>query len=243
MRTARKKPATASASRRRGSPPVRARRKNPTVRASSAAGSVPQPWKARLVSKVAQGAGLALSDCYVGLSAMFALYFGISALLLASIPLDWLCGTSLTGIWFDWYIEIKLTVMAAALLWCMFLLAPAAACTSLLNAKPEKSSWRARPIVGALALNAMLFVGYETWHHIPPRPPWPGEFIVPQTDIYGPRLAILKLELMALGCMRDATPDHCRRSDIIRLQTRLFFELLDKVPGAADTFGGPRGRV
>ena len=89
----------------------------------------------------------------------------------------------------------------------------------------------------------MLLVGYEVWHHIPPRPPWPGEFIVPQTDIYGPRLAILKLELMALGCMQDATPDHCRRPDIIRLQTRLFFELLDKVPGAADTFVGPRGSV
>jgi hypothetical protein len=41
--------------------------------------------------------------------------------------------------------------------------------------------------------------------------------------------------------MEDATPAHCRRPDIIRLQTRLFFELLDKVPGAADTFVGPRG--
>jgi hypothetical protein len=127
------------------------------------------------------------------------------------------------------------------LLWCVFFLAPAVACAALLNAKPEKSSWRARPIVGALALNAMLFVGYEVWHHIPPRPPWPPEFIVPRTDIYGPRIAILKLELVALRCMDDATPAHCRRPDIIRLQTRLFFELLDKVPGAADTFVGPRG--
>jgi len=48
---------------------------------------------------------------------------------------------------------------------------------------------------------------------------------------------------MALRCMEDATPDHCRRPDVIRLQTRLFFELLDKVPGAADTFVGPRGWV
>ena len=114
---------------------------------------------------------MALSDCFVGLRVMCVLYFGISALLLASIPLDWLCGTSLTGISADWYIEIKLTVLAAALLWCVFLLAPAVACASLLNAKPEKSSWRARPIIGALAFNAMLFVGYEVWHHIPPRPP------------------------------------------------------------------------
>ena len=102
---------------------------------------------------------------------MFALYFGISALLLASIPIGWLCGTSLTGISADRYIEIKLTQLAAALLWCIFFLAPAAACASLLNAEPEKFLWRARPIVGALALNAMLFVGYEVWHHIPPRPP------------------------------------------------------------------------
>ena len=84
-------------------------------------------------------------------------------------------------------------------------LAPAAVCASLLNAEPEGSSWRVRPIVGALALNAMLLVGYEVWHHIPPRPPWPPEFIVPRTDIYGPRVAILKLELMALRCMEDAT--------------------------------------
>jgi hypothetical protein len=46
---------------------------------------------------------------------------------------------------------------------------------------------------------------------------------------------------MALGCMEDATPAHYRRPDIIRLQARLFFELLDKMPGAADTFVGPRG--
>src|SRR5262249_22019355 len=208
-----------------------------------AAGSLPQPWKARLERKLAQGAGLALSDSYVGLKAMLALYFGIWALLLDSIPIGWLCGTSLTGISADRYIEIKLTQLAAALLWCIFFLAPAAACASLLNAEPEKSSWRARPIVGAMALNAMLIVGYEVWDHIPARPPWPGEFIVPRTDIYGPRLAILKLELMALHCMEDATPAHCRRPDIIRLQTRLFFELLDKVPGAADTFVGPRGSV
>src|SRR5215831_16380979 len=32
------------------------------------------------------------------------------------------------------------------------------------------------------------------------------EFIVPRTDIYGPRLAILKLELMALRCMEDELP-------------------------------------
>jgi len=210
---------------------------------ASANGSVPQPWKAQLERKLAQGAGLALSDCFVGLRAMFVLYFGISALLLASIPLDWLCGTSLAGISADWYIEIKLTVLAAALLWCVFFVAPAVACVSLLNAKPEKFLWRARPIVGALALNAMLFVGYQVWDHIPPRPPWPPEFIVPRTDIYGPRVAILKLEFMALRCMEDATPDDCRRPDIIRLQTRLFFELLDKVPGAADTFVGPRGWV
>ena len=138
---------------------------------ASANGSVPQPWKAQLERKLAQGAGLALSDCFVGLRVMCALYFGISVLLLASIPIDWLCGTSLTGIWANWYVQIKLTVLAAALLWCVFLLAPAVACASLLNAKPEKSSWRARPIIGALALNAMLFVGYEVWHHIPPRPP------------------------------------------------------------------------
>ena len=84
---------------------------------ASANGSVPQPWKAQLERKLAQGAGLALSDCFVGLRAMCVLYFGISALLLASIPLDWLCGTSLTHIWADWYIEIKLTQLAAALLW------------------------------------------------------------------------------------------------------------------------------
>jgi hypothetical protein len=45
---------------------------------------------------------------------MFALYFGISTLLLASIPISWLCGTSLTDIWANRYIEIKLTVLAAA---------------------------------------------------------------------------------------------------------------------------------
>ena len=64
---------------------------------------------------------------------------------------------------------------------------------------------------------------------------------MPRTDIYGPRVAILNLELMALRCMEDATPAHCRKPDIIRLQARLFFELRDKVPGAADTFVGPRG--
>ena len=97
--------------------------------------------------------------------------FRYIVLLLASIPLDWLCGTSLTGISADRYIEIKLTELAAALLWCVFFLAPAVACAALLNAEPEKFLWRARPIIGALALNAMLFVGYEVWHHIPPRPP------------------------------------------------------------------------
>ena len=72
-----------------------------------AAGSLPQPWKARLERKLAQGAGLALSDSYVGLKAMLALYFGIWALLLDSIPIGWLCGTSLTGISADRYIEIS----------------------------------------------------------------------------------------------------------------------------------------
>src|SRR6516162_7792385 len=120
LRAAQKKPATASARRRSGSPPIRARRNSPGVRAP--AGSVPQPWKARIERKLARGAGLALSDCFVGLRVMCALYFGISVLLLASIPIDWLCGTSLTGIWANWYVQIKLTVLAAALLWCVFLL-------------------------------------------------------------------------------------------------------------------------
>ena len=122
----RKKPATGSTRRRRDSPTIRARGTNPAVRAR-AAGSLPQPWKPRLKHKLAQSAGLALSDGYAGLTTMFALYFGTSALLLASIPIGWLCGTSLTGIWADRYLEIKLTEMAAALLWCIFFLAPAAA--------------------------------------------------------------------------------------------------------------------
>ena len=96
-----------------------------------AAGSLPQPWKARLKRKPAQSAGLALSDSYVGLKAMFALYFGISALLLASIPISWLCGTSLTDIWADRYIEIKLTELAAALQWCIYFLAPGVAPASV----------------------------------------------------------------------------------------------------------------
>jgi hypothetical protein len=75
-----------------------------------AAGSVPQPWKAQLERKLARGASLVLADCCAGLRVMCALYFGISLLMLASIPLDWLCGTSLTGISADWYIQIKLTV-------------------------------------------------------------------------------------------------------------------------------------
>jgi hypothetical protein len=169
--------------------------------------------------------------------AMLALYFGITMLLLGGIVIDWLGGTSLTEIVADWVIEIKLVALAAALLWGVFLSGPAALAAWLLGAPSENFRWRARPIVGALALNAMLLAGYEAWDHMPRPDPWPPEFIVPRTDIYGPRLAVLRLRILALECMEDATPAHCQREDIKRIEVEYYLKWLDENP---HRFEGPR---
>jgi hypothetical protein len=37
---------------------------------------------------------------------------------------------------------------------------------------------------------------------------------------------------MALRCMEDATPAHCSRPDIRRIQVRYYLKWLDEAPGA-----------
>jgi hypothetical protein len=73
-------------------------------------------------------------------------------------------------------------------------------------------------------------VGVEVWN-MPP-PPGPPEFDVPRTDVYSAELAIINLKLMALRCMQDASPTHCSRPDIRRIQVRYYLEWLDQAPAA-----------
>jgi hypothetical protein len=70
---------------------------------------------------------------------------------------------------------------------------------------------RVRSIINALAVYVATLVGVAAWN-MPP-PPGPPEFVVPGPEVYSARLAIIKLQLMALHCMKDPSPAHCSRQD------------------------------
>jgi hypothetical protein len=156
--------------------------------------------------------------------------------MLGLIGIDTVASTSISNLTSDWFIRAKLTALGAGLVWGLLILAPAAllamclrtsfdACLDLMLTKP-----RVRPIVNALAVYVATLVGVEVWN-MPP-PPGPPEFDVPRTDVYSAELAIINLKLMALRCMQDASPTHCSRPDIRRIQVRYYLEWLDQAPAA-----------
>jgi hypothetical protein len=90
-----------------------------------------------------------------------------------------------------------------------------------------------RSIINALTVYMATIVGVAVWN-MPP-PPGPPEFVVPGPDVHSARLAILKLQLMALHCMKDPSPAHCSRQDIRHIQARYFLEWLEKAPPALES--------
>jgi len=116
-----------------------------------------QPGSAwnRLRHKLSQGANQAKADAGVGLATLGAIYLGSTLVALVFIGVDWLGGTSLMR-GPDWVLPVKLTTLAATLLWA---LAPAATLSWVLEAPrapairpPLSLPKRVRPIVSALAL-------------------------------------------------------------------------------------------
>ena len=97
------------------------------------------------------------------------------------------------------------------MLWAALFLAPAGVLSWWLNGSSTEmiSSKRIRPVVGAIAVYAALFLAVSAVWNMPssPRPP---EFEIPRPEVYQVRLAMLELRLIALQCMKDASPPRCK---------------------------------
>jgi hypothetical protein len=197
--------------------------------------SYPQGVWARLRRKLEESAEWALCDARVGAFVFFAIYVGSTWVMLGLIGFDKITGTSLLNLTLDWFIKAKFTALGAGLVWSVLILAPAALLARCLRTSFDKrpvrvpTKSRVRPIFNALAVYVATLVGIAVWN-MPP-PPGPPEFVVPGPDVYGARLAILNLQLMALHCMQDPSPPHCRRPDIQRIQARYYLKWLDEGPG------------
>jgi hypothetical protein len=171
----------------------------------------------------------------------FALYFMPTWVMLALIGIDAVIGTSIFKLASDCFIRVKFTALGAGLVWGLVILAPAALVARLLRSGlgARIDPWAGgvltkqlvRPIVGALAFCGTTLVGVQVWDHLPRIESGPPEFVVPAPDVRGARLALIRLEVMALDCMRDPSPTHCSRPDIQRIQARFYLKWLEEVPG------------
>jgi hypothetical protein len=190
----------------------------------------------RLRRKLVEGAEWAVCEAYVGILVFCAIYFGSTWVMLGLMGIDTVAGTTFDNLTSDWFIRAKLTALGAGLVWGLLILAPAALLARCLRTSFDVSldrmltKPRARPIVNALAVYVATLVGVGVGN-MPP-PPGPPVFVVPRTDVYSAELAIINLRLMALHCMEDASPAHCSRPDIRRIQARYYLEWLEKAPPA-----------
>src|SRR5689334_21583071 len=188
----------------------------------------------RFRHKLAKAAAQACEDAYVGLMVLTGLFFTPTLVMLASAGIDKAAGTALSGLANAWYPQAKLAAIAAEMLWAVLFLAPAGVLSWWLSAQSGEMSIsckRIRPVVDAIAVYATLFIGVAAVWNMPssPRPP---EFEIPGPEVYQARLAMLELRLIALHCMKDASPPRCTRPDIQRIQAHYYLEWLEKAPSA-----------
>jgi hypothetical protein len=166
----------------------------------------------------------------VGLIAFAGLTFAPTWVMLGSIGVDAVNGTSLAKLVEDWLFVVKGLAMVAGAGWAVLFYAPAALFAWLLNApRHTYSPKRIRPIVDAVAVYVAVLVGAALWN-MPPLPA-PPDVVVPGPEVYRAELAMIKLRLMALHCMGDASPAHCSRYDIQCIQARYYLKWLEEVPG------------
>ena len=171
----------------------------------------------------------ALEDARVGLTVLIGLSFVPTLVMLGSLVLDVVAGTSL-NLSTEWFFYAKFLALAAAMLWAVIFLAPARAFSWWFNQpRTSFSLKRVRPVVDAIAVYAALLMGVAVWTM--PAPPGPPEFSVPGPEVYQAQRAMLELRLMALHCMSHASPPYCSRPDVLRIQARYYLQWLEEVPG------------
>jgi hypothetical protein len=191
----------------------------------TAARAQPESLRRKFEEATAQ----ALEDARVGLTVLIGLSFAPTLVMLGSLVLDAVAGTSL-NIPTDWFFYAKLLALGAAVLWAVLFLAPTRALSWWLN-EPKRSFSlrRMRPVVDAIAVYVALLMGVVVWSM--PAPPGPPEFTVPGPEVYQAQRAMLELRLMALRCILDPSPPHCSRPDVLRIQARYYLKWLEEVPG------------
>jgi hypothetical protein len=183
---------------------------------------------ARLRRKLVEGAEWAVCDALVGRMVFCAIYFGSTWVMLGLLGFDTVAGTSIYNLTSDLILRAKLTALGAGLVWGLLILAPAALLAWCVRTSIDASLDRmftrqyVRPTVDALAVYVAMLVGIAVWNA--PPPPGPPEFVVPGPEVYQAELAMIKLRIMALRCMEDATPAHCSRPDIRRIQVRYYLK-------------------
>jgi hypothetical protein len=208
-------------------------------RARGKAVRVTESAPAQLRHKLADKAGQARSDASVGLIAFAGLTFAPTWVMLGSIGVDAVTGTSLAKLVEDWLFVAKGLAMVAGAAWALLFYVPAALFARLLKAQRYTySPKRIRPIVNAVAVYVAVLVGVIVWN-MPPLP-GPPDVVVPGPEVHRAELAMVKLRLMALQCMGDASPSHCSRPDVLRVQARYYLKWLEEVPGV---FEGRRSNV
>jgi hypothetical protein len=182
----------------------------------SAASAHTESIRRKLETATAQ----ALEDARVGLTVLIGLSFAPTLVMLGSLVLDVVAGTSL-NLSTEWFFYAKFLALGAALLWAVLFLAPARALSWWLNGpKRSFSLKRIRPVIDAIAVYVALLMGVVVWTM--PAPPGPAEFPIPGPEVYQAQRAMLELRLMALHCMNHASPPHCSRPDVLRIQARAF---------------------
>jgi hypothetical protein len=234
------------AARPRSSAPSGSSRANKTR--LKAARTCPESASVRVRRKLAQGAEWAAHDARAGMVVLFAVYFGSTWLMLTLIGIDALAGTSLFKLAQGWFVRIKITAIGACIIWGLLILAPAALVAKLTRrwlgacidpwAGGLLTKQLVRPMVGALAFYGATLLGAQVWDHLPTIERGPPELVVPGPDVHGAQLAVIRLNIMALECMQDPLPAHCKRLDIQRIQARYYLKWLQEVP---NIFEGRRG--
>ena len=209
----------------------------------------PESASVRLRRKFAQGADWAARDARAGMVVLFAVYFGSTWLMLTLMGVDAVAGTSLLQLALGWFARIKITAIEACIVWGLLILAPAALVARLTRrwlgacidpwAGGFLTKQLVRPMVGALAVYGAMLLGAQLWDHLPTIERGPPEFVVPRPDVHGAQLAVIRLNIMALDCMGDPSPAHCKRPDIQRIQARYYLKWLQEVP---NIFEGRRRR-
>jgi hypothetical protein len=179
-------------------------------------------------------AAQALEYAWVGLIVLTGLFFAPTLLLFASAGIDKLAGTSFSSVANAWLLEAKLAAITAEMLWAALFLAPAGVISWSLNGSSATSgvsfSWIG-PVVDAIGVYAAVFLGVAAVWNLPSSQ-GPPEFEIPRPEVYQAQLAMLELRVMALQCMKDASPPRCARPDVQRIQAHYYLKWLEEIPGA-----------